>query len=125
FDVGFENDFHVCDRSRALVRSEWQQGDDACALDCRGHRALMTCAASRNPARQTLAALRHEFPQPRRVLVVDVLHLVDAKPTDFTFGLAILVDALFELRSGWHALSLLKRHFFVGVASELVLRQVA
>ena len=52
------------------------------ALDGRLQLALMRRAGARDPARQHLAALRHEGPQQLDVLVVDVVDLVRAELAD-------------------------------------------
>jgi hypothetical protein len=62
---------------------ERQQGDVARALDSDAEPALVTRANSRHTAGQNLAALLNELRKNVGALVVDEIHLFDAKLADF------------------------------------------
>src|SRR5689334_24317116 len=72
-------------RARGATRKR-QQRDVASALDGHAQSSLVTRADARHAARQNLAALLHELRQNVRALVVDEVHLLDAKLADFLFA---------------------------------------
>src|SRR5204863_9404902 len=65
------------------TRRERQQRDIPRLLDRIRQPALMRRAHAGNPARHNLAPLRDEAVQQFRVLIVDVVDLLDAEPADF------------------------------------------
>src|SRR5579864_1695218 len=76
-----------CHRARRLrsrgAAGEGHQRNVAGALDRYAEPALMTRAHSRHAARKNLAALLHELRQNVSALVIDEVHLLDAKLADF------------------------------------------
>src|SRR5215469_5855047 len=73
-------------RSALGVRREWQQGDRAGPLQRGGQRPLVLGAGARDPARQDLAPLGEEPPQPADLLVVDVVDALDTEGADLAAG---------------------------------------
>ena len=69
-------------RSTACKR---HQGDVSRTLDSYAQPTLVPSAHASHPARKNLAALLHELRQDVRALVVDEVHLLDAKLADFLF----------------------------------------
>ena len=67
-----------CLRPRRAA-GKWQQGDVACPLDGYAQPALVPCANAGHAPRENLPALLHELRQDVRALVVDEVHLLDAK----------------------------------------------
>src|SRR5579863_8142918 len=65
---------------------KWQQGDVARALDGFAEPALVARANTGHAPRQNLAALLDELRKNVRALVVDEVHLLDAKLADFLFA---------------------------------------
>lgn len=72
-------------RARGATRKR-QQGDVARALDGHAESALVPRAHAGHAAGQNFAALLHELRKNVRALVVDEVHLLDAKLADFLFA---------------------------------------
>ncbi len=66
-----------------MIGGVWQQGEVASAFDGERQAALVPGAGAGLAARVDLPALRDEAPELARLLVVDVLDLVDAEGADF------------------------------------------
>src|SRR5487761_1006096 len=62
-----------------LLGRVWKEGDRPCPLQRAGQRALVSGAGAGHAPRQDLAAVAHEAPQARDLLVVDVADLLDAE----------------------------------------------
>src|SRR5487761_134950 len=62
-----------------LLGRVWKEGDRPCPLQRAGQRALVSGAGAGHAPRQDLAAVAHEAPQARDLLVVDVVDLLDAE----------------------------------------------
>ena len=73
----------LCACGAARIR---KQGDVARALDRHAQPALVAGTHSRHPPGQNLAPLLHELGQYVRALVVDEIHLLDAKLADLLFA---------------------------------------
>ncbi len=84
-------------RARSAA-GEGEQGDVAGALDGHAEPTLVTRAHAGHAARQNLAALLHELREDVGALVVDEVHLFDAKLADFLFAEIL---ALAAARSAW------------------------
>jgi len=98
----------VCARRRRYARGvracgaarERQQRDVAGALDGFAEPALVARADAGHAARENLAALLHELREDVGALVVDEVHLLDAKLADFLFAEIL---ALAAARPAWSA----------------------
>jgi hypothetical protein len=77
---------------------KWKQRDVARALDGFAEPALVTCADAGHAARQNLSAFLHELRKNVSALVVDEVHLLDAKLADFLFAKIL---ALAAARTAW------------------------
>jgi hypothetical protein len=73
--------------------SEWQQGDVPGALDGLAQPALMPRANPGHAARENLAALLHKLRENVGALVVDEVHLLDAKLADFLLAKILALAA--------------------------------
>src|SRR5688572_3078493 len=104
----------------SLVRRRvGQQGHRAGALDGVGELALVARAAAGDPARDDLAALGHEAPEPAHVLVVCLAHLVSAELANLAAAEPPPLDGLL---CDWNGSTLLlKRH--VVVAAVVLFRE--
>jgi hypothetical protein len=87
-------------RSRRASRKR-QQSDVPRALDRHAQPALVPRANSRHAARQNLSALLHELRQNVRALVVDEVHLLDAKLANFLLAKILPLPARTSARSSW------------------------
>ena len=79
-------------RARGAAR-ERQQRDIARALDGHAQAALVPRADTSHAARENLAALLHELRKNVRALVVDEVHLLDAKLADFLLAKILALAA--------------------------------
>jgi hypothetical protein len=91
-----------CQRSRSAPGKR-QQRDVARALDSHTEPTLVTRTHPRHAARQNLAALLHELRKNVRALVVDKVHLFDAKFADFLLAKILALAAARSSGSTWAA----------------------
>src|SRR5881296_4249499 len=83
----------------ALVGRVGQQRHVTSALQRDGEATLMPGAGTGHPARQNLAALAHEAPQPRYLFVIDQVDLFRAEVADLLVRLAVTL-----ISRWWHEL---------------------
>src|SRR5207247_8548471 len=83
----------------ALVGRVGQQRHVTSALQRDGEATLMPGAGAGHPARQNLAALAHEAPQPRYLFVIDQVDLFRAEVADLLVRLAVML-----ISRWWHEL---------------------
>jgi hypothetical protein len=81
--------------------SERQQRDVTGAFDGFAEPALMPGADARHAARENLAALLHELRKDVRALVVDEVHLLDAKLADLLFAEVLALSATGSAGTSW------------------------
>src|SRR6202035_1588826 len=74
-----------------LLGRVWEKSDRAGALQRGRQRTLVAGARSRDATRKDFAAVAHESTEPRDLLVVDVVDLLDAEAADLSV-LALLTS---------------------------------
>jgi hypothetical protein len=91
---------------------ERQQSDVARTLDRHAQPPLVTRTHTRHAARQNLSALLHELRQNVRALVVNEVHLLDAKLANLLLAEILPLSARTSARPAWTSRSTATRSAF-------------